>query len=52
MKRLKSTRDTGWGPTLTRVLYIFLNRFTRCGHDCEWMYPYGWVAAAGCPKHD
>ena len=51
-RHLKSTHDTGLRPTVIRILYAILNRGVRCGNDCEWMYPYGWVPAGGCPKHD
>ena len=47
----------------TKFWYALRNRFGRLpggktwrcwreGYACEWVYPYGWVPEAGCPRHD
>lgn len=30
--------------------YMFFE--PKCGFECGWVYPYGFVPEAGCPVHD
>lgn len=46
-----------WNMLKDRILrpyWRWRNRFTptTCGYGCDWVYPYGFVAEAGCPVHD
>ena len=50
---LGGTDDRGLIPWITRLIYRVLNQFINCNdYNCEWIYPYGFVPEAGCPKHD
>lgn len=60
---LKATTDRHPRALATKFLYALRNRFSRLpggktwrcwreGYACEWVYPYGWVPEAGCPRHD
>ena len=55
-RHLPATTDRDWRALLTKAWYWILNkRPLRCrklGYNCEWVYPYGWVAEGGCPDHD
>lgn len=40
-------------PFITYYALRNLITRTQCkGHNCEWVYPYGFVPEAGCPIHD
>jgi len=60
-RELKATTDRDACALATKFLYAVLNRvgFVRnvraCRKEdywCEWVYPYGFVPEAGCPRHD
>ena len=56
MKR-KQTWLYRWNMFKARLLWrywLWRHKHTpvTCGHECDWVYPYGWVPEAGCPVHD
>lgn len=60
-RELRSTTDRDARALFFRFWYAVLNRigFVRhirtCHKEdywCEWVYPYGFVPEAGCPRHD
>ena len=55
-RHLPATTDRDWRALLTKAWYWLRNRrprpCRRLGFHCEWVYPYGFVAEAGCPYHD
>lgn len=61
MAGLRGITDRSVCALATRILYathnragVFRNTRTCCreGFGCAWLYPYGFVPEAGCPRHD
>jgi len=42
-----------WFSSLKAVALKLCNIFVRrCGFECSWVHPYGFVPECGCPIHD
>ena len=38
-----------WRAMKYRLRYVLKG---DCGHECDWVQPFGWVPEDGCPVHD